>query len=308
MIEEHRKDPLERLGDYEPTRSVKNDVKNSSGIFERYFPSVFAIGMHGIFLWWLSIELDFYRNPMPDEVVTLLEFLEPATTEPKPVIVMPDVGISRKWVVNGNDNSLPAGNKVDSRVDIDATSVAKPIASPTLNLYDETGRIRLPVDFIKRLDEANVPGKRFDFINPDLELAGTFLKRPPAIDFNPTQFEQAWKPDQDILSELLDKAVEKTTKEIKIPVPGNPTVKLVCKVSVLALGGGCGFVPNGGYGRVIAENEDDPDTLSPEEDKQCQAWWEKISNTRSRREWLKTQELYELSCKKPLAKVEIKTE
>jgi len=77
---------------------------------------------------------------------------------------------------------------------------------------------------------------------------------------------------------------------------------LVCKVSVLALGGGCGFVPNGGYGRVVAENEDDPETLSPEEDRQCQAWWEKITNTRSQREWLKTKELYEITCKKPLAK------
>ena len=194
---------------------------------------------------------------------------------------------------------------MDTLADIKTSSATKPKTNLTLNLYDETGRLRLPVDFIERLDEGNAPEKRFDFINPDLELAGTFLKRPPAIDFNPTQFEQAWKPDKDILNELLDKAVEKTTKEIKIPVPGNPTVKLVCKVSVLALGGGCGFVPNGGFGRVIAENEDDPDTLSPDEDRQCQAWWEKISNTRSQREWLKTKNLYEKTCKKPLAKEKI---
>ena len=304
MIEEYGRDPLDRLGDYAPTKPVKNDAKNSSGFLQRYFPSIFAIGMHGIFLWWLSIELELSKNSLPDEVVTVLEFLEPVI-KPRPVIVMPDVSIARKMPVKAI-GPVRAEQSMPSRSQADTKPEAKPKTNPAMNLYDETGRIRLPVDFIERLDAANGPQQRFDFINPDLELAGTFLKRPPAIDFNPTQFEQAWKPDQSILNELLDKAVEKTTKEIKIPVPGNPTVKLVCKVSVLALGGGCGFVPNGGYGRVIAENEDDPDTLSPEEDRQCQAWWEKISNTRSQREWLKTKELYEMTCKKPLAKEKIK--
>ena len=36
------------------------------------------------------------------------------------------------------------------------------------------------------------------------------------------------------------------------------------------------------------------------------AWWEKINNTKSQREWMKTKELYELTCKKPLAKEKIK--
>ncbi|MGH8105470.1 MAG: hypothetical protein ACREO1_04670 [Arenimonas sp.] len=256
-----------------------------------------------LLLWWLAAELSLRKNFLPDEVVTVLEFLEPMK-KPKPVEIMPDVHIPKQ----SSKKSERAISKttVVTRPATTASSPAKKNTNQSLTLFDETGRVRLPVDFIERLDEANPPGKRFDFINPDLELAGTFLKRPPAIEFNPTQFEQAWKPDQDILNELLEKAVEKTTKEIKIPVPGNPTVKLVCKVSVLALGGGCGFVPNGGYGRVIADDEDDPETLSPEENKQCQAWWEKISDTRSHSEWKKTKELYELTCKKPLAKEKIK--
>jgi len=307
VIEEYGRDALERLGDYAPTKPVKNDVKNSSSYLQRYFPSIFAIGIHGMFLWWLSIELELSKNSYQDEIVTVLEFLEPVVT-PQRVIVMPDVSVPRELPVKTLHASKRAEKSLPSRSQVKTATAAKPKANPALNLYDETGRIRLPVDFIERLDDANAPQQRFDFINPDLELAGTFLKRPPALDFNPTQFDQAWKPDQDILNELLDKAVEKTTKEIKIPVPGNPTVKLVCKVSVLALGGGCGFVPNGGYGRVIAENEDDPETLSPEEDRQCQAWWEKISNTRSQREWLKTKELYEMTCKKPLAKEKLKAE
>lgn len=306
MIEEDGQDPSDRLCDYVPTKPVNNDGKNSSGLVQRYFPAMFAIGLHGLFLWWLSIDLARSENYLADEIITILEFLEPERRS-QTVIVMPELSIARELPDIRNDNPADTEQALTVQENPAEPTAATPKTVTALKLYDETGRLRLPVDFIERLDEANAPEKRFDFINPDLELAGTFLKRPPAIDFNPTQFEQAWKPDQDILNELLDKAVEKTTKEIKIPVPGNPTVKLVCKVSVLALGGGCGFVPNGGFGRVIAENEDDPDTLSAEEDRQCQAWWEKISNTRSQREWLKTKDLYEKTCKKPLASETIKT-
>ena len=305
MIEKYEQDPLIRLAAYAPTKLVKNDVKNSSSFFQRYFPFLLAVGLHGLFLWWLSVELALSRNNLAEEIITVLEFLDPAP-KPKSVIVMPDIRVARQVPDETILHAARVKPTIVVQAPLDTSSNAKNKTKSALNLYDDTGRIRLPVDFIERLDAANAPEKRFDFINPDLELAGTFLKRPPAIDFNPTQFEQAWKPDQDILNELIDKAVEKTTKEIKIPVPGNPTVKLVCKVSVLALGGGCGFVPNGGYGRVVAENEDDPLTLSPEEDRQCQAWWEKISDTRSQREWLKTKKLYEMACKKPLAKEKIK--
>lgn len=303
MIETNEQNELSRLNAYATNNLVGNVVKNSSDASLRIVSVAFALGIHGMLLWMLNSELSLAKTFLPDEVVTRLEFLE-AAPKPRPLAVRPDMPVSAQA------SRQPVAISSETVNGKSVTSESEPTIRkqqiPSLSIYDETGRIRLPVDFIEKLDQANPAGKRFDFLNPDLELAGTFLKRPPAIEFHPTQFEDAWKPDQDILNELLEKAVEKTTKEIRIPVPGNPTVKLVCKVSVLALGGGCGFVPNGGYGRVIADVEDDPDTLSPEEDRQCQAWWEKISNTRSRREWLKTKELYEISCKKPLAKEKIK--
>jgi hypothetical protein len=290
---------------YAPNRLAKNDVKNSSRFSGKLIPFCFAAGLHGLFFYWLNMELESSRKFLPDEVITLLDFSEPKPV-PKPVDLMQDMQIAKP--ANTGPSAIPV-KKLPASLD---TAMINPVSerrntAQALTLYDDTGRIRLPVDFVEKFDQANLASKRFDFQNPDLELAGTWLKRPPAIDFNPTQFEDAWKPDQDVLTELLEKAVEKTTKEIRIPVPGNPTVKLVCQVSVLALGGGCGFVPNGGYGRVIPDDEDDPKTLSPEEDRQCQAWWEKITNTRSQREWMKTKDLYELTCKKPLAKEKVKT-
>lgn len=292
---------LEYLSAYAPNKLVKNDVKNSSSITHRILAFVIALSLHAVFIVWLERELGLMERWAPQELITLLEFIEPEQ-KPVPAPPEPDIALekkpSQKNIVASNSQ---AANVLDRPMPAKETSIRKKVNEP-LRLYNEDGRISLPVDFIERLDETSAANRKFDFINPDLELGGTFLKKPAAIDFDPTQFEQAWKPDQDVLTELLEKAVEKTTKEIKIPVPGNPTVKLVCKVSILAAGGGCGFVPNGGYGRVIPDNEDDPDTLSPEEDRQCQAWWEKISNTHSRREWLKTKDLYEITCKKPLAK------
>lgn len=281
-----------------PNRYVNNNVKNSPAYLPRFFSFCFALGLHLVFLWCLNAELKRAVSFQVNEVSTLLEFIEP---QPKPAM----------WEVMPGMHIKPARQHVNTALGADGSRerfIAEntPIRKKTnlhVKIYDDTGRVNLPVDFIEKLDEAHRANRRFDFQNPDLELAGTFLKRPPAIEFDPTGFEDAWKPDQDILTELLEEAVEKTTKEIRIPVPGNPTVKLVCKVSVLALGGGCGFVPNGGYGRVIPDNEDDPDTLSPEEDKQCQAWWEKIINTNSRREWSRTKVLYEVNCKKPMAKI-----
>jgi len=303
MKEQSVPDELIRLAAYAPTKLVKNDVKNSSGFLQRFFPLFFAIGLHGFFLWWLFDGLAAIKKSLPDEVITMLDFITPEP-KPQPVEVLPDMRVSREPAEKRTRQTHKVF--IPAQAVAGTNSIGKKNDMP-LRIYDDSGRVRVPVDFIEKFDEANLATKRFDFQNPDLELAGTWLKRPPpTIDFNPTQFDQAWKPDQSILGELLDKAVEKTTKEIKIPVPGNPTVKLVCKVSVLALGGGCGFVPNGGYGRVIPDTEDDPDTLSPEEDKQCQAWWEKITNTRSQREWWKTKDLYELTCKKPLAKEKIK--
>jgi hypothetical protein len=65
----------------------------------------------------------------------------------------------------------------------------------------------------------------------------------------------------------------------------------------LALGGACGIDTNG-YG--YTGPKDDPNTLSPEEDRQCQAWWEKIVNTKTQDEWRTTRKIYEQECRKPL--------
>jgi hypothetical protein len=302
------KNPLHDVKAYTPRQRVASATRHSLSLGQRVFLWLVVFAMHIAFAMWMNHELARDWTDNEREVVTVLEFIK----RPKPIEIVDkpiDRVVNKEIVepVNKSTTSLtitkrPLQNPVPRNSKSDAPVMD---AKPVLRIYDDSGKIRLDPEFVENFDrKRNVPA-RFDFQNPDLELAGTFLKRPPAIDYEPTQFDQAWKPNQDVLTELLEKAVEKTTGEIKIPVPGNPTSKLVCKVSILALGGGCGFVPNGGYGRVVPENEDDPNTLSPKELQACQAWWNKIIDTRSQREWLKTKDLYEQECKKPLAKEKV---
>jgi hypothetical protein len=297
-------DLLRHLDDYIPSKLIElQNPNNSSNTWQPVLLWVFIVLAHLGFIAWMNKELA--RHPFSNavDVVTVLEFIAKPKPKSKP---KDEPGKSEiKKPVASNDLPVQMTPKklhvVDANITRTVIAVPKNAQAP-VRVYDRNGKIQLDAGFVENFDKNNHLPQRFDFQNPNLELAGTFLKRPPAIDFEPTQFDQAWKPDQDVLTELLEKAVDKTTATVKIPVPGNPTVKLECKVAILALGGACGFVHNGSFNRVVADTEDDPNTLSPQELQACQAWWNKIIDTRSQREWIKTRDLYERECKKPLAK------
>ena len=177
-----------------------------------------------------------------------------------------------------------------------------PIARPStggLQLYRADGSLDLPEDVKRGLADPTSSDRQFGFQMPGLEESGTFMKRQPALVYQETRFDQYWKPNKDVLTSLLEEAVKKTTKSIEIPIPGSPGSKLVCTVSILAAGGGCG-IRNNNDGYVV--ETDDPDTLDPEEDKQCQAWWDRIVGATSQDVWRHTRDLYEAQCRKPLAK------
>ena len=73
----------------------------------------------------------------------------------------------------------------------------------------------------------------------DLDRAGTWLKRPP-YDYQPTMFDRFWVPHETLLQEWVRKGI----KAVSIPIPGTDK-RLMCVVSMLQFGGGCGLVdPN----------------------------------------------------------------
>lgn len=176
---------------------------------------------------------------------------------------------------------------------------AAPRPGEPLRLFDADGSLQLPDDVVARMDAVDGDQRQFDFQMPGLMESGRFMDRQPVLVYEPTRFDQYWIPEKDILTSVLEKAVEATTGTVEIPIPGSPGSKLVCTVSVLAMGGGCG-IRNKNDGYVVSL--DDPDTLDPEEDAQCRAWWDQIVAADDQDTWRHTRELYEFSCRKPLEK------
>lgn len=73
----------------------------------------------------------------------------------------------------------------------------------------------------------------------DLARGGTWLRRPP-YDYQPTRFDRFWIPSGSLLEEWVRRGV----RQMSIPIPGT-SMEIVCVVSILQLGGGCGLAdPN----------------------------------------------------------------
>jgi hypothetical protein len=167
---------------------------------------------------------------------------------------------------------------------------------PPPRLYDADGRVRLSKEVMAELDKTYGDARRFSYEIPRMGDAERLFYRKPVVTYEATRFDAYWTPDADLLTSILTQLAEKTTKEIRIPVPGRPDSKMVCKISLLALGGGCGILTNGwDYAGPV----DDPATLSEEEDKQCQAWWDQITGATTQDAWRSTRKLYDQECRKP---------
>ncbi|MGH8074011.1 MAG: hypothetical protein ACREO4_08060 [Lysobacter sp.] len=100
-------------------------------------------------------------------------------------------------------------------------------------LYNSDGSVRL----------AETPGSASPGMPPgtiteeiaDLDRVGTWLRRPPN-DYEPTAFDQYWRPNESLLEEWVRKSIN----TIRIPIPG--TNKYIeCTTVLLVMGGGCGI-------------------------------------------------------------------
>lgn len=169
-----------------------------------------------------------------------------------------------------------------------------------LGLYNPDGSIALPEQVSEDLAQSAGDDRNFGFRQPGIEEAGKFMQRRRVLDYEPTRFDKSFRPTDDLLTELLERAVEASTLSIDIPIPGSPGSKVRCQLVVLAAGGSCGIVNNNDG--LVVNAGDDPATLSPEEDRQCQAWWDRIVGATRQDTWRQTRALYEFHCRKPLAK------
>lgn len=257
-----------------------------------------AVGLlllHGLGLYCL------YRLmlPMPrsidDDVVRLVIEFPPLASNER-VVVRSVAAQSADTVVDAPanaDTGARLGLKSSRGAVRGSPSAESPLAAPS-------GRLRLQLSdrILREIPDPFAEDRQFEYQTPGLRESQRWLKSPQVLEYQATRFDKDWRPTQNLLDDMLERAVEKTTPEIKIRIPGVKDGKLVCRVSLLALGGGCGFVPNHGYRPYV----DDPNTLDAQEFRECEAWYEKIRTAPDESTWLRTRELYEAECRKPREK------
>ena len=241
---------------------------------------------------WLLSELTQFR-PLPvrhESVSTRVEFVTRTVRKQNQ-----DLSSQRKNFPPLTSFPQPIARPVSQAA---STSVAPISDDPPLKVISADGGVWVPK---AAMDEFLEHGqtRQFDVQRPGMDEMKRLLDRPVALEFKGTRFDKDWQGERPRLERILEKAVEKSTATIKIPIPGRPGAYLRCGIAVLALGGGCGFTANDDGYYVKADN---PETLSPIEEKQCQAWWDLIVSAKQQDVWRKTRDLYEQECRKPLAK------
>jgi hypothetical protein len=169
------------------------------------------------------------------------------------------------------------------------------LSAQTPRLFAPDGALLLPDTVRGDLATTTDPRSRFDFKVPGVLEERTRTPRPAALTYEATRFEDAWIEEQDPVSTALAKAVEKTTITVRIPLPRAPGSKVVCKFAILAAAGGCGItnLSDGYFVRL-----DDPDTLDPAEDAQCQQWWDAMASASTDTQWLAARDRFEAHCRK----------
>ena len=164
-------------------------------------------------------------------------------------------------------------------------------------LFREDGSLAVSEALLRELDSKIGPARIFDYQIAGLEKSGEVFERPPALVYEATRFEGYWKPTQDVLTEVLTRAVEASTATVRIPIPGRPGWRLVCSVAVLAVSGGCGMAgPR--HGEI---EEDDPNTLDADEQRACDTLWEQVAGATTQSRQRQLLRLYETGCRKPFA-------
>jgi hypothetical protein len=244
--------------------------------------------------WWILQWISRPSAPIgAAEDALLIDFI---TRAPLPEKKQP----TRSLAASESRNRIAEPRIVEQHASAPATPVLPDNDAPTPLLYNDDGSIRIPEQVLADLAKLRSDERSFSFQQPGLERAAKLLQHQSPLEYRATRFDKYWQPNQDMLTELLTKAVEASTKEIRIPIPGDPRHHVVCKVSLLAMGGGCGIEGNGDPDALLP-GHDDPNTLSAQEDRACQAWWEKIIAAKTQDEWRRTRQLYEQECRKPLA-------
>ena len=245
---------------------------------------------HLLGFYWLDMATRYVPlQPISDSAL-LIDFIERKTQPQQPDRLIPN---------HAKRVDLVKPQKRIRKINtITSTVPSERVVTSQLTLISKDGSILLP----QKTRDAylnDVEKREFDVQHKGLDDMQKLLHRPIALEHKASVFEQDWQGDKPRLERVLEKAIEKTVVTVKVPIPGRKGAYLRCDIVVLAMGGSCGFTANDdGY---FVRN-DDPNTLSVEEDLQCKAWWDLIVSAKTQTLWRKTKKQYQQECEKPLAK------
>ena len=167
-----------------------------------------------------------------------------------------------------------------------------------LQLYNPDGSLRVPEDMLDRLDEQFGDKRVFSYQIPHMDDAKKYFERNPALVYEPTRFDQYWTPD----ARCAHCAAEQDGRGDHQGSEGEGS-----RHEWIFLHGLQDIDP-GARRRLPASltngadwngPQDDPNTLNPEEDRQCAAWWQQIVDARTQDTWRATRKLYDSECRKP---------
>ncbi|MFC4727487.1 hypothetical protein, partial [Coralloluteibacterium thermophilus] len=188
--------------------------------------------------------------PAPDEPATAVVDAPDPEAAPSPAAVASEASEAPAQIAADAPAAVPAEAEAPARDpapaadDWDAAAQPRPGVSLSESslprLYTKDGALNVDGTLAERIDDAAAAEAGVtDFHIPNLDKVGTF-RRPPPIDYEPTRFDDYWVPHRNLLEEWVAQGI----RQVSIPIPGTG-YRLVCVVSVLQFGGGCGLASTG---------------------------------------------------------------
>jgi len=150
---------------------------------------------------------------------------------------------------------------------------------------------------VKTLDDRASARATFDYQIAGVAEAEGAFELPQSMEVKATRFDRYWKPDANLLDDMLERAVKASTLVVSVPVPGMPGYSVNCAVVVIAAVGSCGLSEPA----ELVYDIDDPNTLSAEEAAACQTIWERITSATNQSGHRRLRQIYDLGCRLPLA-------
>jgi hypothetical protein len=283
------------LAPFDPLDVAAVRFRTAAPALQRFRPSVplvlaAVLAMHLALLFPGSPTEPNSSEPLQSTIAVFL-----LDAEPPPLVAPPAPSLERP---------LPTARRVPQRRPVAMRDPA-PVASPELiaesvrppRVFAPDGAIVGIEEHVRELDKAVSADAVFDYQIAGIKEAETAFTLPVALEVNGTRFDRYWKPEANLLDDLLERAVKASTIVVSVPVPGMAGYRFGCAVVVIAAAGGCGMSEPA----LSVYDIDDPTTLSTEEAEACQTLWERITGSRRQDEHRRLRQIYELGCRLPLA-------